>query len=63
MLRSILVALGDQSEDEAALEYAYVLTQACKATLFGHLVIDISEASTAPWIPENGINTLDGKTS
>lgn len=46
MLRSILVALGDQSEDAAALEYAYILTQACNATLFGHLVIDISEAGS-----------------
>jgi len=44
MLRSILVAMGDQAEDVAALEYAYVLAKAYNATLFGHLVIDISEA-------------------
>lgn len=44
MLRSILVAIGDQPEDAAALEYAYVLAKAYEATLFGHLVIDISEA-------------------
>jgi nucleotide-binding universal stress UspA family protein len=44
MLRSILVAIGDQTEDSAALEYAYVLSKAYKATLFGHLIIDVSEA-------------------
>ena len=44
MLRSILIAMGDQSEDAAALEYAYALAKAYDATLFGHLVIDISEA-------------------
>ena len=44
MLRSILVAMGDQVEDAAALEYAYVLAKAYNATLFGHLVIDVSEA-------------------
>jgi len=44
MLRSILVAMGDQPEDAAALEYAYVIARAYEAILFGHLVIDISGA-------------------
>lgn len=43
MLRSVLVAVGDQPEDYAAMQYAYVLAGACSASLFGHLVIDASE--------------------
>jgi nucleotide-binding universal stress UspA family protein len=46
MLRSILVAIGDQAEDAAALEYAYAFAKAYNATLFGHLVIDSSEAGS-----------------
>jgi len=46
MLKSILVAIGDQTEDAAALEYAYVLSKGYNAMLFGHLAIDVSEAGS-----------------